>query len=148
MPTPTPAYPFEHPAAKEASKLFKALNVNGEDDYRRLPMRDRIIHDVTWFEIEVMNGGVDQYLSNSIGDHAAECLESLDAIGAKQSHALLKHACKLFPQGMPPRNWELRQEQLRKIVGNETLDDRLAGEIEVDLYKLLLDHVRQLDKSK
>jgi Domain of unknown function (DUF4375) len=138
-------FPFDHPAAKEANRLFRTLEVNLEDDYKKLPKRDRYVWDVSWFEAEVMNGGVDQYFYNSAGDHAAECLKALQAIGAKQSYSLLKKACDLFPQGQPSANRTVRQQQLRDLTGKKHIDDLISGEIEVDLYQQLLDYYHDAD---
>lgn len=135
-------FPFQHPAAKEAKQIFLTLDVRSEEDYLKLARRDRYLWDITWFETEVMNGGMDQYFYNSAGNHAAACLEALDAIGAKQSHGLLKQAINLFPGGRPSEDQENRQKQLREIVGEKHIDDMIPGEIEVDLYQLMLNYYR------
>jgi Domain of unknown function (DUF4375) len=109
---------------------------------RQASRRDRYVWDISWFEAEAMNGGVDQYLFNSAGDHARGCLEALQAIGAKQSYSLLKQACDLFPQGQPSANREERIKQLdqiRKLPGDKHVEDMISGQIEVDLYERLLD---------
>jgi hypothetical protein len=132
-------------ATREAAHLFHTLDVRSEDDYRKLPRRDRYLWDVSWFEGEVMNGGVDQYLTNSTGDHWAECLEALNAIGAKDSYRLLKQACDLFPGGRPSRDEDIRHAQLRELAKSNPVDDLIAGEIEEDLYQYLLDYYRSAD---
>lgn len=141
-----PEFPFQHPAAKEVRQIFLALEVYTEQDYENLPQRDRFVWDIKWFETEVMNGGVDQYLGN-LGDHAAQCLEALNTIGAKKSYGLLKQACDLFPQGMPSRDQEVRQQQMRELTGNKNIDDLIDGEIEVDLYQALLDYYHTADPA-
>ncbi len=146
MSDPDPKLPFEHPAAKEVKRIFLTLEVYSENDYRNLPRRDRHVWDVSWFETEVMNGGIDQYLYNSAGDHAAECLEALEAIGAKRSFGLLKRICDLFPEGQASPNREDRQKQLRQLVGETgQIDDLIEGEIEYELYQLMLDYYRKTD---
>ncbi len=147
MPNRTVEFPFQHPAAEEARQLFLTLEVYSEEDYRKLPRRDRYLWDVSWFETEVMNGGVDQYFYNSAGDHAGECLEALQAIGAKKSHSLLSQACDLFPQRRPSANRDTRQKQLRDLVGAKHIDDLIQGEIEVDLYQHLLDYYHKADPT-
>jgi len=138
-------FPFQHPAAGEAGHIFHALAVYTEAAYRALPQRDRYLYDVVWFENEVMNGGVDQYLYNSGGDHAAECLEALAAIGAMESYDLLSQACRLFPDAMPSANWTVRREQRQKIAGENYVDDLISGEIEPDLYQRLMSYYRKAD---
>jgi hypothetical protein len=145
IPSHAVEFPFEHPAAKEAGELFIKLKVYSEEDYRKLPQRDRYLWDVTWFETEVMNGGVDQYLQNDTGDHIDECLEALQAIGAKKSHSLLTQACSLFPERRPSANPELRLKQLRELTGEKNIDDLIQGEIEADLYRLMLNFYHKVD---
>jgi hypothetical protein len=140
-------FPFQHPACKEAKQLFLLLEVYSEDDYRRLSLRDRYVWDVCWFETEVMNGGMDQYLGNSIGDHSMECLEALNAIGATRSYSLLEQACDLFPDGHPSTTREIRRRQLRELAGAQNIDNLISGEIETDLYQRLLDFYRTADPA-
>jgi hypothetical protein len=137
-------FPFEHPAAEEARQIFLTLEVYSEGDYRKLPRRDRYLWDVSWFAAEVMNGGVDQYFYNSAGDHADECLEALKAIGAGQSHKLLRQTCDLFPEGHPSASRDVRQKQLRDGAMPD-IDDAILGEIEVNLYQHMLDYYRKAD---
>jgi hypothetical protein len=140
-------FPFEHPAAKQAKQLFLTLKVYSDDDYRRLARRDRYLWDIEWFEAEIMNGGMDQYFSNSAGDHIAECLEALDAIGARLSYQLLKKACSLFPAGRPSPTREIRQKQLRDVSGEKYLDDLIQGRIELDLYRRMMDYYQNADPA-
>lgn len=148
MPSPTLQFPFQHPAAQEARKIFLTLPVYSEDDYRKMSRRDRYLWDVKWFEAEVMNGGVDQYFYNSAGDHSEECLEALKAIGATQTYDLLKQACALFPGGRPNADHEVRQRQLHELVGEKNIDDLISGEIEVDLYQRMLSYYHDADPKK
>lgn len=140
-------FPFEHPACEEVRQIFLTLPLHSEEDYRQLAQRDRYLWDVCWFEVEVMNGGVDQYLTNSTGDHFAECLEALQAIGADGAYQLLRRACDLFPQGRPSPSREIRQQQLETILAprgpDDLLDDQIQGSIEPDLYQRMLDFYRR-----
>jgi hypothetical protein len=138
-------FPFQHPVAEEAREAFLRLEVYSEDDYRKLPRRDRYLWDVEWFEAEVMNGGVDQYFYNSTGDHAMECLEALNAIGAEAAYELLRRSCDLFPDKTPSSDREQRQAQLREVTGERHLDDLVEGEIEVDLYQRMMDYYHKAD---
>ena len=140
--------PFQHPAFAETHRLFLNLQVHSEEDYHKLSRRDSYLWDVHWFETEVSNGGVDQYLSNSSGDHAVECLEALQAIGAVKSHRLLKHACELFPNARPSVDREVRRQQLRQIATIPTyLDDLIEGELDAELYRMLLDYYRAAEPA-
>ncbi len=148
MPEQEIEFPFQHPACKEAKELFRALEVYSDEDYRKLPRRDRYVWDVSWFECEVMNGGVDQFLYNSAGDHAIECLGALKAIGAARAYCLLKQACDLFPDGKPSPRHEIRRWQLLELKHGKQIDHSISGEIEVELYQLLLNYYRTADAGR
>ena len=138
-PLPADTFAFNHPAADRAHDLFMSMNVSSEEVYRALSLRERYLVDIKSFEAEVMNGGIDQYMTNSSGNHARQCLEALAAIKATKAHSLLRNACDLFPGHMPAPDREVRQQQYREITdGKGSLEDRVAGDIEYELYDLLL----------
>lgn len=150
MQNSAPEFPFEHAASEKVRRIFLRIEVYSEEDYRQLARRDRYVYDIRWLETEVMNGGIDQYFYNSAGDHAVGCLEALNAIGAKGSYSLLKNACDLFPDGQPSADRAVRQQQLREITGEDRdIDDLIKdGEIEVELYQLLLDNWNNSDPDE
>lgn len=59
-------------------------------------------------EREVNNGGFDQYFLNSSGDNAHDTLDSLKAIGASRTVALLQRAIDVFPDSKVPKDREER----------------------------------------
>jgi hypothetical protein len=144
-----PELPMDHPAAEDAHRLMYALTyrVRCEEEYRSLPQRDRYLWDVSWLEKEVMNGGIDQYFWNHTGNHWAECLDALDAIGCKKSCEMLRSACDLFPGRHPSIVEEVRQEQRRAITGEQKLDDMVSGDFEFDLFQRLLDYYHSADPT-
>src|SRR5262245_55698170 len=105
--------PFMHPAAKRANQLFLELRFDSEEGYRKSARRDRYLWDVSWFETQVENGGVDQFFFNSTGDRAIETLEALRAIGADDSARLVEAAVALFPGAAPDPDTELSS----KLIG-------------------------------
>lgn len=144
-----PTFPFEHPAATEAYKVFGALNVESKDDYQKLAPRDRYLYNVVRFEVDVMNGGIDQYLCNPAGEQALDCLEALRAIGANQAFALLRSACDLLPEGTPAADSEQRWAQVRGVAGQRHIDELIGKrDVEVDLYQLLMDYYRKAGKAE
>lgn len=70
---------------------------------------------IFWLQTEINNGGLFQYFYNSTGDHAAETLADLKAIGATKTAAVLEEAMARFPQGKPNPDRVLRQRQLLRI---------------------------------
>lgn len=144
--THPPEFAHEHPAADEAYEIFGRFDVRSEEDYRQLPRRDRYVWDVCWFDTEVMNGGVDQFLYNAIGGHAQETLEAPAAIGARRTYELLKAACDLFPDGRPSPNHEERRRQLAAHWKNDKkIDDLIQGDIEIELFQRLIEFWRAAD---
>ena len=67
-------FPLEHPAAADVYRIVASLDEPSDEEALRLPRRDRHAWVVFRFEGQVMNGGIDQYLSNSSGNLAAKCL--------------------------------------------------------------------------
>ena len=146
--------PYEHPAAEKVRKIFETLDVTSEERYRELPKRDRYVWDVRWFETEAMNGGLDQFLWNTTGDHTQETLEALKAIGATESHAALLAACKFFPDETPDADTDKRRKQFEAIRaknGDRNLDDMLPvdlADLEYDLYQKLLNYYEAADPQE
>jgi hypothetical protein len=137
--------PYKHPAAEEVRQIFLDLKVDSEDDYRKLSRRDRYLWDISWFEAELTNGGMYQYFLNSAGDHAADCLEALKAVGAKEAYSFLRQACDFFPDKRPSADQEVRQKQLRRMGWPSPVNERISGGIEVDLYQRVLSYYQKAD---
>ena len=55
-------------------------------------------------------------------------IAALDAIGAPQMAAIVREANRLFPDGVPPRDRELRQEQLDAL--SERIRAWMTGKLE------------------
>src|SRR4051812_47392155 len=102
-------------AAREVNAIFRDLEVDSEEDYRRLPRRERHVWDVTWFDAEIRNGGFRQFFTNSTGDHWRATLEALREISEGSVASRLEEACSLFPDGRPGEDQEAREEQLGPI---------------------------------
>lgn len=66
-------------------------------------------------EVEINNGGFDQYFYNSPGGDAHIALEALTLIGAHHTAAILKDAMARFPGGAPAIERNARQAQLAEI---------------------------------
>jgi len=97
-------------------------------------------------EREINNGGFEQYFLNSSGSFAHETMESLRAIGADRTAAILNDAIKQFPGGIVPKSTEERNETMSALwpEGNsswEELDQRFFA-YEDDLNTLNLAFVK------
>ncbi len=74
--------------------------------------RESIVELVAALEMEVNNGGLDQFFFNSAGNHTRETIAALVAIGASHTAGILKAASAKFPDGSAPEDWSRRQAQL------------------------------------
>jgi hypothetical protein len=72
--------------------------------YERLTRGERLVDAVNWLDMEVNNGGFDQYFTNTSGDHALETVGYLREIGAEHTAGLLQKAMSVFPDATPPRD--------------------------------------------
>lgn len=86
---------------------------------------------IFWLQTEINNGGLFQYFYNSVGDHAAETLADLKAIGATKTAAVLEEAMARFPQGKPNPDRVLRQRQLQRL---ESLTGREFDDLDQRFY--------------
>ncbi len=66
-------------------------------------------------EVEVNNGGFDQYYFNAAGALAIDTVGALEAIGARRAASLLMAANAEFPGAAPPMDRALRQQVLAVI---------------------------------
>ena len=136
------------PAEEAVRKLCGELDGFEPENYQKLSTREKSVWNVFWFNAEVMNGGIDQYFYNSAGDHAVDCLAALETIGATESVKLLKCGCTRFPNGTPHTDRETRQQQLDALLdGDERLDDKTEGEIDPQLFSLLLAYYNDVQAS-
>ncbi len=102
--------------------------------------RDLVRQLVEELEAQVNNGGFDQYFFNSSGGNAAATIEALDALGAHKTAAIVRRACAKFPGGMPPKDWDERQEVLETVSPDSEAfedDDEAFLKYEDDLAGLL-----------
>jgi hypothetical protein len=66
-------------------------------------------------EGDVNNDGFDGFFSFS-GAEAAETIAALEAIDAHGTAAIVRRACARFPDGMPPKDKEVRRALLLELV--------------------------------
>jgi hypothetical protein len=100
----------------ELMELIEAVQEREKQSgYASLAAQGKVVSDVSALEAEVNNGGFHQYFFNSAGDHTAAALHGLEQIGALAAAALVKEACRLFPEGQPHSDRSQRQLQLDTI---------------------------------
>lgn len=129
----------------EIMELIEAVQERErETGYASLAVPGKVVSDVSTLEAEVNNGGFHQYFFNSAGDHAAEAVRGLEQIGALSAAAIVKEACRLFPEGQPNADRRARQLQLDAI-SESTLDalDRRFYAYPDPIGDLLLAYAKQ-----
>ncbi len=87
----------------------------------RLTEGQRALYAVALLEMEVGNGGFEQFFSNSAGALAAEALAGLRLLRLEKFAALTERALSLFPAGKVPRGREKRRQLLDKL--SDQLED-------------------------
>src|SRR5260221_13884751 len=71
-----------------------------ESTLENLTMGQRALWAVEQLQMEIMNGGLEQYFFNSAGGTALEAAEGLSLFGLKKFEKLLAKALKMFPGGI------------------------------------------------
>jgi uncharacterized protein DUF4375 len=97
---------------------FRLVTKAGDDGFKQLNAHEQVVAAIWELEAEVNNGGFDQYFLNSSGDHAAEALTALEAVGAPKFAALLRQAMSPFPNGRPSPNRSERLKQKEALPEN------------------------------
>jgi hypothetical protein len=127
-------------AAETASEVEAAL--------ARLTPGQRSVWAVEQLQLEMGNGGIEQYFYNSAGDTAPEALLGLRAIDAPKFARPLEQAIALFPGGKVPRDRDARErlldeEGLSDVLTDSDVDDAWedAYAVEEELSKLGLEYV-------
>jgi hypothetical protein len=103
---------------------------------------ERVLYVIGCLFFEVPLGGFWGYYGNSAGNHAAETVEALLAVGAVEAAWVLREANGRFPGGEPSSDLEARAEQLGLLL----LDDTDAEEdLFADLWSRMEDVAADID---
>ena len=97
---------------KAISRILDRVEAGGLDT---LSAPERTVYLAYFMDAEVHNGGFDQFFFNSQGNHAAETIEALEAVGAPRSANQLRHARSLFKPEAPSPDRDVRWAQMDKM---------------------------------
>jgi uncharacterized protein DUF4375 len=107
---------------------------------------ERVIACLTEIEMEVNNGGFNQYYWNSPGDHSLEAAAALKELGAQHTAALLTEANAAFGSGGPDSDRERRWAQMKALGESASVKwgelDGAFYEYKDDLSKLAARYIR------
>jgi hypothetical protein len=87
----------------------------GEGSLDALSRPEQVIACLTEVEMEVNNGGFDQYYWNSPGDHARETVSALQELGAAHTASLVAEANAVFGPAGPDRDRGRRWDQMKAL---------------------------------
>jgi len=102
--------------------LFNRYYKNGFDT---LSKPEQIFFMIDQLEMEINNGGFEQYYGNSASDYAQDVPLALESIGASYTADLVRKGNSLFPNGLPSKIWPDRQVLLDNII--DDIRDQLDG---------------------
>jgi hypothetical protein len=108
------------------------------------------------FELEVSNGGLEQFFTNPSGDHWPETLRALQLVGAEKIVAIVTRALRLFPKSTPSIDQLTRVKQV--TLGGASVRRKLQkltdeyyelphAQPDEDAYRQMARYVRMLDSN-
>ncbi len=120
--------------AETEALLFRFVGrYSKKPDSTSLTEEERVIELVLAFELQVCNGGFDQFLVNPSGDRWHPTLVALKRIGATKIVTMLEKALTIFPNGQPSMDQMTRCGQL--VVAGPAAD-KLLQELTDEYYGL------------
>jgi hypothetical protein len=98
---------------------------------------ERVIVFVSRANFEIELGGLSGFFYNSAGDHAAETVPALEAVGAKHAATALRAAMALFAGASSPPDRQQRYAAMQAMSGSfGKLDSEFASD-EPDVFSRL-----------
>lgn len=76
---------------------------------------ERVFYLCQTFEVEMNNGGIDQYYHNTSGNYANETVEALSTIHALETALILDKGNAVFKDGIVPEDQEARCEEIEHL---------------------------------
>lgn len=96
---------------------------------------ERVFYLCQTFEIEMNNGGIDQYYRNSSGNYANETVEALVTIGAKHTALILDRGNGVFKEGIVPEDRNERIDEMEHFDYSEI--SWLFDELDHEFYQYI-----------
>jgi hypothetical protein len=102
---------------------------------------ERVVVLVSRANLEVELGGLSAFFYNSAGDHAAETVPALEAVGAREAASALRAAMAKFPSGSPPAERESRYPGWQRVSGTLRSLDATFSRDEPDVFTRLCSYI-------
>lgn len=115
----------------EISTYISDLCAHG-DEMGKLTVAQKKFYYNQCLEMEINNGGFNQYFFNSYGAQAHQTVQSLQKIGANKTAAILQKAIEQFPNSEVPEDRTERLEIMEQI---EETANPVWDELDEQFYK-------------
>lgn len=101
---------------------------------KKLSKEEAIFYLCQVLEVEINNGGFNQYFFNPSGNYSLETLQALKLINANKTSLIHEKAISIFPNSIVPKNRAVRQELLDEILEDEKKNG-ILNDADDDFYK-------------
>jgi len=129
------------------------LETNSSEWYNHiisLPEKERVVYTISILDMEVNNGGFNQYFVNGYGQFARETIKGLELISACKTAEILAKALDRVQNGLADDDFrkKLLEGKIKDLYDSDKLDDYLMSlneeyyEYEEDIGKLLGNYLR------
>src|SRR5688572_5506582 len=105
-------------------QLEERIDYEAADEYHNLSHEERVFMLVFWYQLDSENGGTDQFIWNTGGDHYDETIAALEEIGADRTAGYLRRIAAGFEKESGARfatDHKERREQIERF-GREKLE--------------------------
>lgn len=103
------------PSEKKVIAIDSILSPLFYENILNLSEEEKVFEYVEQLEMEINNGGFDQFFFNSAGDFTKETVDSLNIINAGKTATIVIEAMRLFPDNEVPKDRYIRQDVMDKI---------------------------------
>ena len=91
------------------NRALRRIQDKAQGNYASLTEPERVWFTVTALLISIRNGGLISYYYNSYADHLDDCMQALEALGAREMLELVRHVNSSFGECVP-KTFEARNE--------------------------------------
>lgn len=100
----------------ERELVLSQIERKGNEDYDSLSDSERVWFTTTRLIFCIRDGGLPSYFYNGYSRHVADCMRSLQLLGASEMHEMLKRMNRIDWEGQP-RLFDILRELLRSWTG-------------------------------
>lgn len=143
---------FAYSSAVENLKeeWLEASSAEWHNHIVNLPEKERVVYTVSILDMEVNNGGFNQYFVNGYGQFAKETIKSLELISAFKTAEILAKALDKVQNGLADNDFrkKLLEGKIENLYDSDELEDYLTFlddeyyQYEDDIGKLLGNYLR------